>query len=172
MGAVKENGASNDGVFVAPHLFAKYVAKTSFNGSFVPSDPLAAGATFTTSYDTGYDAAPTQGAVVGAYSTNLSSFSRSSSGIPITVASDGTLAGTTPVVPFQTPCTLTGFVVPTAGKGNLYDLRITYSSNCGGVRYNGVGLYDNSLKRLTGYLESDPNPSATKQVIVLVALKP
>ena len=64
--AVAGTGTSSSGVFATPvssgsdRLGANYVARTSFNGSFIPANPVLAGATFATKYDPAYDGTPTQ----------------------------------------------------------------------------------------------------------------
>lgn len=118
-------------------LAANYVIRKSFNG--VITYPTTTQTSFTSTFNTDYDAAPSVASLVGTYIWS------STSGIfTITIDPSGSIAGTLQA------CIYTGTLSPRTA-GNVYDVSITAGGRlCGGtgLLQTGVAWFDAATNRI------------------------
>ncbi|MDM0116918.1 hypothetical protein QTI66_32850 [Variovorax sp. J22R133] len=120
-------------------LTASYVAKTSFNGTFVSGGKTTQ---FTGTYSTDYELTPSLAAVAGVYDFALMASEGSVGSGVVTVTSAGALSSSEP------GCSTSGTVQPKS-KGNVFDMTWTSTGvNClfPGVTLSGIGIYDAGRK--------------------------
>src|SRR5262245_19988815 len=118
-------------------LEASYVMRQSLNG--VITYPTATQTSFTSTFNTDYDAAPSVASLVGTYTMSATG------GIfTITIDSSGSITGTFSV------CDYAGTLSPRA-SGNVYDVSITaFGRLCGGsgLLQTGVAWFDTATNRI------------------------
>jgi hypothetical protein len=118
-------------------LTASYVIRKSFNG--VITYPTTTQTSFTSTFNTDYDAAPSIASLVGTY------IASSTSGIvTITIDPSGSITGSV------SACSYTGAVSPRT-SGSVYDVSITvFGRLCGvpNILQTGVAWLDAATKRL------------------------
>ena len=122
---------------------ASFAAKQSFNGS-VTHPSLNQAFTFTSSYNTDYDQAPSVSAIAGTY-IGVASVADSDELTTIIVSSPGVVAGSG-----SGGCKFLGIAVPRA-TGNLYDFSVVFGGGVcasGTSAVAGIGYFDSSAKRL------------------------
>jgi len=169
-GVIQGTGTSNNGSFTSPNtkdfgigvavqdatISADYASRQFLNGSIAYS--AAGTVTFTSSYNTAYDTAPTVASLAGVYIGQAGS----SGGVQtanITAAADGTFTGTE-----QGGCTLTGTVTARA-RGNVFDQSITFGgAPCffAGSTFRGIVYFDIPTRRLYA---AAPNNARTDAAI-------
>lgn len=127
----------------AATLSASYVAKQSLNGSisYLNSNQTVS---FTSTYNIGYEQAPSLATLAGTYS-GIASSAGSSDAALVRIDAGGNLAGIA-----TSGCQFAGTVAPHA-RGNLYDISISFKGGVcsnGSSALKGVGYYDADAKRL------------------------
>lgn len=155
-GALQGSGASNNGSFTtsnaldfnlegngvnAASVSASYKQKQSFNGSIAYANQTVS---FTTTYSTDYDVAPSLATVAGSYAGPMAAKGGSElAAVTIDASGKVTAVG-------AGGCTSTGTIAPRA-KGNVYNLSITVgTAHCAtpGAIITGIGYFDAATKRL------------------------
>ena len=173
-GVIQGTGSSNNGSFTSPNtkdfrigvpfplpvldatISADIAARQFLNGSITYSG--ANTVTFTSSYNTAYDTAPTVASLAGRYTGQAGS----SGGIQpatVTALADGTFTGIE-----QSGCTFAGTVTART-RGNFFDQRMTFSGPpCffAGSTFQGIVYFDIPTRRLYG---AAPNSSRTDAAI-------
>jgi hypothetical protein len=169
-GVIQGTGTSNNGSFTSPNtkdfgigvavqdatISADYASRQFLNGSIAYSG--AGTVTFTSSYNTAYDTAPTVASLAGRYTGQAGS----SGGVQtatVTAAADGTFTGTE-----QSGCTFTGTVTARI-RGNVFDQSITFGgAPCffAGRTFQGIVHFDIPTRRL---LAATPNNDRTDAAI-------
>ena len=142
---------------------ASYIAKQSFNGS-VTYPSLNQASTFTSSYNSDYELAPSVSALAGTY-TGIASTESGTELTSIVIRSPGIVVGTG-----TGGCQFLGTVAPRA-KGNLYDLQVAFgggSCSSGTTSVTGVGYFDSSAKRFYAAALNDSRNSG----LIFVGIKP
>jgi len=127
----------------AATLSASYAPRQSFDGS-VSYPALNQAFTFTSSYNSDYDQAPSASAIAGTY-TGIASVASSNELTTLVVSALGLVAGTG-----SGGCKFLGTAVPRA-KGNLYDLSLVFGGGVcpsGTSAVAGIGYFDSGAKRL------------------------
>jgi hypothetical protein len=170
-GVIQGTSTSNNGSFTSPNtkdfgigvavqdatISADYASRQFLNGSIAYS--VAGTVTFTSSYNTAYDTAPTVASLAGRYTGQAGS----SGGVQtatVTAAANGTFTGIEP----SSGCTFTGTVTPRT-RGNVFDQSITF----GGApcffpnsTFQGIVYFDIATSRL---LAVAPNNARTDAAI-------
>ena len=134
---------------------ANYAAKQSFNGTVAYT--TGGNTSFTTTYSSAYETAPTLANVAGTY-TGQVALSVGVQSATVTVSSNGTISGG------GNGCALTGTATPRT-DGNAYTLSITFgASPCffANQTFTGVAYYNSATKRLYG---AAPNAARTDGVL-------
>jgi hypothetical protein len=127
----------------AATLSASYVPRQGLDGS-VSYPALNQAFTFTSSYNSDYDQAPSASAIAGTY-TGIASVASSNELTTLVVGAQGVVAGTG-----SGGCKFLGTAVPRA-KGNLYDLSLVFGGGVcpsGTSAVAGIGYFDSGAKRL------------------------
>ena len=140
---------------------ANYATKQSFNGTVAYT--AGGNTSFTTTYSSAYETAPTLANVAGTY-TGQVALSVGVQSATVTVSSTGAISGG------GNGCSLTGTATPRT-DGNAYTLSITFgASPCffANQTFTGVAYYNSATKRLYG---AAPNAARTDGVL-FVGTKP
>ncbi len=164
-GAVQGNGRSNNGSFTSANgkdfnleglgvnnftLAGSYVEKHSLSGTltYAPSGSK----TFTSSYDSDYDATPSLAALAGTYNGTAATAAGADS-VGATIAKSGALTGHG-----SGGCTFKGTVAPHS-HGNIFDISVTFGGGTcanGTSTVNGVLHYDAASTQINAFaLNSD-----------------
>ncbi|NTV10399.1 MAG: hypothetical protein HGA47_06440 [Zoogloea sp.] len=99
---------------------ASFTAKTSLNGSVSYTNTTN---TFTSTYDTDYDATPSLATLAGSYSAQVT-VSGGTQTATLTIATNGAISGNV------SGCAISGTAVPRS-DGNVYDTSVTFNgSSC------------------------------------------
>ena len=169
-GVIQGTGTSNNGIFTSPNtkdfgigvavqdatISADAAARQFFNGSIAYSG--AGTVTFTSSYNTAYDTAPTVASLAGRYTGQAGS----SGGVQtanITAAADGTFTGIE-----QSTCTFTGKITART-RGNVFDQSMTFGgAPCFSPNstFQGIVYFDTPTSQLYA---AAPNSSRTDAAI-------
>lgn len=105
----------------AATLAGTVAPRVSLNGTLAGA--VAAISTFSLSYDTAYDAAPSLADLAGAYLGEMAELAGSQPSV-LNIDASGVVAGTT-----SAGCEVIG-LASTHGAGNVYDLTLTFRSGC------------------------------------------
>jgi hypothetical protein len=175
-GVIQGTGTSNNGTFTSSNtkdfriggpapvpvldatISADYASRQFLNGSIAYSG--AGTMTFTSSYNTAYDTAPTVASLAGVYTGQAGS----SGGVQtatVTAATNGTFTGIE-----QSGCTFTGTVTART-RGNVFDQSISFGGNpCffPNSTFQGIVYFDIATSRL---LAATPNNARTDAAIFL-----
>jgi hypothetical protein len=155
-GVIQGIGTSNNGSFtslntkdfgIGVSLFdatisANYAARQFLNGSITYSG--ADTVTFTSSYNSAYDTAPTVASLAGVY-TGQAGNSGGLQTANVIATADGTFTGTE-----QNGCTFTGKTTART-RGNVFDQNITFDGTLcffSGSTFQGIAYFDISTRRL------------------------
>lgn len=169
-GVIQGTGTSNNGSFTSSNskdfgigvavrdatIAADIAARQSLNGSIAYSG--AGTVTFTSSYNTAYDTAPTVASLAGVYTGQAGS----SGGVQtatVTAAADGTFTGIE-----QSGCTFKG-TVTARSRGNVFDQSMTFDgAPCffAGSTFQGIVYFDISTRKLYA---AAPNSTRTDAAI-------
>ena len=167
-GVIQGTGTSNNGSFTSSNakdfgigiavrdatISADIGARQFFNGSIAYSG--ADTVTFTSSYNTAYDTAPTVASLAGVYTGQAGS----SGGVQtatVTAAADGTFTGIE-----QSGCTFTGTVTART-RGNVFDQSMTFGgAPCffAGSTFQGIVYFDIPTRRLYAAAPNSPRTDA------------
>ena len=169
-GVIQGTGISNNGSFTSPNtkdfgiggavqeatISADYASRQFLNGSIAYS--AAGTVTFTSSYNTAYDTAPTVASLAGRYTGQAGS----SGGVQtatVTAAADGTFTGIE-----QSTCMFTGKITART-RGNVFDQNMIFGGPpCffAGSTFQGIVHFDIPARRL---LAAAPNNARTDAAI-------
>ena len=167
-GVIQGTGTSNNGSFTSSNtkdfgigvavrdatISADITARQFLNGSIAYSG--AGTVTFTSSYNTAYDTAPTVASLAGVYTGQAGS----SGGVQtatVTAAADGTFTGIE-----QSGCTFTGTVTARI-RGNVFDQSMTFGgAPCffAGSTFQGIVYFDIPTRRLYAAAPNGPRTDA------------
>ena len=172
-GVIQGSGTSNNGIFTSSNtkdfrigtpvpaldatLSADSATRQFLNGSIAYSG--AGPMTFTSSYNTAYDTAPTVASLAGRY-TGQAGSSGGVQAATVTASDHGTFTGIEP----NSKCTFTGTVTARA-RGNVFDQSISFDgTNCffAGSTFQGIVYFDIPTQRLYA---ASPNSSRTDAAI-------
>ncbi|WP_454826069.1 hypothetical protein [Paraburkholderia xenovorans] len=113
---IGQNTVLNDNVT------ATYTAKSSINGTITPASGSGAGISFTGTYSSVYDQAPSLTSLAGTYVGAAGSV-KTAENVTVTIKSDGTISGSG-----VSTCSFTGTTTPHA-TGNVYDATIKFGGS-------------------------------------------
>ncbi|MGI9302241.1 MAG: hypothetical protein ACR2RB_05970 [Gammaproteobacteria bacterium] len=174
-GVIQGNGTSNNGNFSSSNtrdfnleglgvlsatVSANSSARQSFNGSINYADPSVGSVSFTSTYDTRYDATPNLNALAGTYTGDVAS-SAGSESASVTVASNGSFTGSG-----ASGCTFTGTAIPRS-SGNIFNISISFAAApcvLPNTTVSGVAFFDEASGDL---IATAPNSSRTDGVLFI-----
>jgi hypothetical protein len=167
-GVIQGTGTSNNGSFTSSNakdfgigvamrdatISADIAARQFLNGSITYSG--ADTVTFTSSYNTAYETAPTVASLAGVYTGQVGS-SGGVQAATVTSAADGTFTGIE-----QSGCTFTGTVTART-RGNVFDQSMTFGgAPCffAGSTFQGIVYFDIPTRRLYAAASNSPRTDA------------
>ena len=176
-GVVQGTGTSSAGTFsssnardfnleglgvLAATVSASYVAKQSFNGTVAYG--AAGNTSFSSTYDVGYEAAPSLAALAGTFTGQVAS-SAGNENAAVTISVGGAISGSG-----ASGCSLSGSVAPRA-RGNAFNVSLTFGgAPClfANQTLIGIAYFNATTKVLYSAL---PNANRTDGVL-FVGVKP